>query len=140
MKKSHRKDVIIARIIFAILCLLLITLIVVVVVLVRGKMKDNDLGTQSSQLEGQLPPETENPDLPPVTESGELISYIWTTDVVNLREEPNTDCNVINLLDPGTKLEFLDEKTEGWAHVILDGQEGYVSTDYITNTDPSGEE
>jgi uncharacterized protein YgiM (DUF1202 family) len=141
MKKSHRKDVIIARIIFAVLCLLLITLIAVVVMLIRGKMADHKKDTQSSQLESQLPPVTENPDLPPVTENPEnVIVYVWTNDGVNLREEPNTDCAVITVLDAGTQLELLEEAVDGWAHVSWDGQEGYVSMDYITDTNPSGEE
>jgi uncharacterized protein YgiM (DUF1202 family) len=140
MKKSHRKDVIIARIIFAVLCLLLITLIAVVVVLVRGKIADNKKDTQASQLENQMPPVTENPDLPPVTENLEnVIVYIWTNDSVNLREEPNTDCTVITVLSTGTQLELLEEE-DGWAHVSYNGQEGYVSMDYITDTNPSGEE
>jgi uncharacterized protein YgiM (DUF1202 family) len=109
--------------------------------LIRGKMADRN--TQTSQLESQLqlPPESENPDLPPVTENpAEPIIYIWTNDGVNLREEPNTDCTVLATLGEGTKLELLDQEEEGWAHVSFDGQEGYVSMDFITDTDPSGEE
>jgi uncharacterized protein YgiM (DUF1202 family) len=73
MKKSHRKDVIIARIIFAVLCLLLIVLIVSVVLFVRGKLTGSSKDTQTTQTETmqQLPPESQNPDLPPVTENPE---------------------------------------------------------------------
>jgi uncharacterized protein YgiM (DUF1202 family) len=143
MKKSHRKDVIIARIIFAVLCLLLIVLIAVAITLLRGKVKDSGEDTQGSQtVSQQLPPVTENPNLPPVTEdldSLEEETYVWTEKGVNLRTEPNTDCSVITVLEAGTQLTLLGEE-DGWVQVSYNGQEGYVSTDYITNTDPSEEE
>ena len=39
MKKSHRKDVILARIIFAIFCLVVITLIAGLVLFIKSKIK-----------------------------------------------------------------------------------------------------
>jgi uncharacterized protein YgiM (DUF1202 family) len=137
MKKSHRKDVIIARIIFAVLCLLLIALIAFVIVRIHGKMSGDGKDSQLGQAVSQQPPVTENPDLPPVTENP--IVYVWTNDGVNLREEPNVNCAVITVLPSGTKLELLEE-VEGWVRVYYDGQEGYVSADYITDTNPFGEE
>jgi uncharacterized protein YgiM (DUF1202 family) len=143
MKKSHRKDVIIARIIFAVLCLLLIALIAFVITLFRGKAADNAGDTQTSQTTSQLPPVTENPDLPPVTENPveteEGDTYVWTSDGVNLRSEPNTSCEVLAVLGSGTQLILLGEE-DGWVHVSFNGQEGYISTDYITGTNPFEEE
>jgi uncharacterized protein YgiM (DUF1202 family) len=160
MKKSHRKDVIIARIIFAVLCLLLIALIALVVTLIRGRLSRSGDTQQTTQTESQqLPPVTENPDLPPVTEfpeeeteesestdgSGddaqepdapeEDVTYIWTNSGVNMRTEPNVNSSVITVLDAGTQLELLGEEL-GWVQVSYNGQEGYVSTDYITDTQP----
>jgi uncharacterized protein YgiM (DUF1202 family) len=160
MKKSHRKDVIIARIIFAVLCLLLIALIALVVTLIRGRLSGSGDTQQTTQTESQqLPPVTENPDLPPVTEfpeeeteesestdgSGddaqepdapeEDVTYIWTNSGVNMRTEPNVNSSVITVLDAGTQLELLGEEL-GWVQVSYNGQEGYVSTDYITDTQP----
>jgi uncharacterized protein YgiM (DUF1202 family) len=142
MKKSHRKDVIIARIIFAVLCLILIILIAVAVNVIRGKLTESETEELllTTEEPNYLPPETENPDLPPVTENpSEEVAYVWTSDGVNLREEPNTNCDVIAVLESGTKLELIDDYEEGWSHVVFDGQEGYVSNDFITDTDPSGE-
>jgi len=147
MKKSHRKDVIIARIIFAAICLVLIGIIVSVILFVNGKRadgkKDDSMQQESQQTQVQnLPPVTENADLPPVTEftseseSQETNPVIWTNSGVNLREAPNTDCAVITVLDAGTQLELLGEE-EGWVKVSYNGQEGYVSVDYITDSDPS---
>jgi uncharacterized protein YgiM (DUF1202 family) len=85
MKKSHRKDVIIARIIFAVLCLLLIALIVSVVMFVRGKLTGSSKDTQTTQTQTQLqlPPESENPDLPPVTENPEGFGDTQTEDAAD---------------------------------------------------------
>jgi uncharacterized protein YgiM (DUF1202 family) len=143
MKKSHRKDVIIARIIFAVLCLLLIVLIAVVITLFKGRAADHAEGTQTSQVTSQLPPVTDNPDLPPVTENPVETesedTYVWTSDGVNLRAEPNTDCEVLAVLGSGTQLTLLGEE-DGWVQVSFNGQEGYISTDYITSIDPFEEE
>lgn len=148
MKKSHRKDVIIARVIFAVICIVLIAIIVSVVLLVSGR-RSHSANTQSQQEETQqtqvqnLPPVTDNSDLPPVTEnveeSEETTQVVWTNSAVNFREEPNTDCSIISVLETGTQLELLGEEL-GWVKVSYNGQEGYVSTDYITDTDPSVEE
>jgi uncharacterized protein YgiM (DUF1202 family) len=144
MKKSHRKDVIIARIIFAVLCLIIIILIIAAVNFIRGKLANTDTEEllMTTEQTNYLPPESENPDLPPVTESTEEVEetiYIWTNDGVNLRKKPNTSSDIIAVLGSGTKLELLDQDKEGWSHVVFDGQKGYVSNDYITGTDPAGE-
>ena len=42
------------------------------------------------------------------------------------------------MLEEGTMLTLLGEEN-GWAQVEYDGQQGYVSTEYITDVDPAGE-
>lgn len=133
MKASHRKDVIIARIIFAILCVVLLAGIIALGVWLHGKFASQK--PQETQITNNAPP-ADNSNLPPVTEQVE--DNVWTsTDGLNLREEPNTDCKILVVLETGTKLTLLDEDTDGWAHVSYEGQEGYVSAEYITNVDPA---
>jgi uncharacterized protein YgiM (DUF1202 family) len=146
MNKNHRKDVIIARLIFAGICILLIAVIASIVVRLHSNGADTDSKKESSQTENQnLPPNTQNSDLPPVTENPEesasdgALHYVWTNTAVNLREQPNTNCSVITVLDARTQLELLGEE-EGWVKVSYNGQEGYVSTDYISDDNPSDNE
>lgn len=146
MKKSHRKDVIIARVIFALICLLLIAAIAAALVHIRERIVRNHKNTQETQTESQIS-ENVNPALPPVTENPgteqseeeEFVQLLWTSTTVNLRSEPSTDSEVLTVLAEGARLELLGEE-EGWVKVSFAGQEGYVSTDYVTDTEPQEQE
>ena len=58
-----------------------------------------------------------------------------TADALRVREEPNTESEVIMTVGKGTDLEIIDTDTEGWVKVDIDGEPAYVSTDYVTVTD-----
>lgn len=57
---------------------------------------------------------------------------VWTTADLNLREAPNTDCNVITTFAKGTELKKGSE-ADGWAYIQCGDKEGYVSTKYLAN-------
>ena len=134
MKKSHRKDVIIARIIFAAMCVALILIITLVVVLVRGHKSKSVPDTQTQQSESQIP---ENPldnviDEPATQDTQvEELTYMRTTDGVNLRSEPNTDCEVVTVLEMGTQVRMIGEE-DGWVKVSYNDMEGYIRADFLT--------
>lgn len=136
MKKSHRKDVIIARIIFAVILVVLILLIVCAVVLIKGRMEKNKSQNNSqsesiadeSEEDTQTTEPTVTPEPSQVKEPDVIMQT--TADELRLRKEPNTDCEVITVLEKGTKLEMLSQE-EGWAFVDYQGQTGYVSMDYL---------
>ena len=52
------------------------------------------------------------------------------TQTLKVREEPNTDCPVITLVAQEERLEVVEVGPEGWAKIMLDDEEAYVSTDY----------
>lgn len=139
-KKSHRKDVIIARGIFAVVCLVFIVIIAAAAVRIRDNYVKTHQDTQDSQTQDSAE-ESVNPALPPVTEDSvteseeEFVKILWTSTNVNLRSEPNTSSEVITVLVQGARLELLGEE-EGWVKVSFCGQEGFVSIDYVTDTEP----
>ena len=49
---------------------------------------------------------------------------------LRVREEPNTECNIITLVAEGEALEVV-EVMDGWVKVLLDNEEAYVSADYV---------
>lgn len=53
-----------------------------------------------------------------------------TADALYLREAPTTESGYIELLGNSEKLEVVEE-LDGWAKVVVDSTEGYVSADYI---------
>jgi len=151
MKKSKhfRKDVIIARVIAAVLVIVLIAIICLTVSLLSkpsGSDKDTQ-NTQNTQMENpnnqpsgseetpdvSIEPETEGPQATeeePIVDSEEDGQvYVKTTTQVKLRKEPNTNCATLDRIDGGTELLVL-ETLEGWYKVSHNGQEGYVSADY----------
>lgn len=144
--KHFRKDVILARVIAAVLVLVLIAIISLAVSLLT-KPSGNDKDTQNTQVENTNVPESETEETPdvsvepedeetqateeePVVESeadGQV--YVQTTTQVKLRKEPNTNCATLDRIDGGTQLRVL-ETLDGWYKVSHNGQEGYVSADY----------
>lgn len=152
MKKSHRKDVIIARIIFSAICLVLICIVSVVVVLVRMKNIEKEQAKKETQSQmADLPPNEPNPNLPPVTQipgqqedsqteaSAEKLyeRTAWTSTGVNLRSEPNETCKTLTVLMKGTRIEITGQAGSGeWLKVTYNGMEGYVNSDFVTDKDP----
>lgn len=149
MKKSkhYRKDVILARIIAALLLIILIALISFGVSLLT-KPSEQDKNTQNSentQDVNQGNQDTENEDTqnqdtesentePDVnidseTETEEKV-YVKTTATLRLRVEPNTSCETLERIPEGTQIEVLEE-LERWYKVIYNGKEGYVSKTYV---------
>ena len=132
MKASHRKDVIIARLIFAAICLFLIALIVTIVITVNskgGKKKEQDKVQQNAVSES----ETDSAGaiyLPQQTTEGTEKTYVTTTSSVNMREKPDKNANIVTVIAQDVKLEFVSEDN-GWTQVIFQGQTGYVSSDYV---------
>lgn len=151
MKKSKhfRKDVIIARVIAAVLVLVVIVIISLAVSLLTkpsGNDKDTQ-NTQNTQVENPNIPASESEETPDVsvepeveepqaTEEEPVVesetdgqAYVQTTTQVKLRKEPNTNCATLDRIDGGTQLLLL-ETLDGWYKVSHNEQEGYVSADY----------
>lgn len=129
MKPSHRKDVIIARIIFAVFCFVVIAIISGLIVFLVNKFSvDTTPNTQTTESQQDID------QLPAVDPSSQFIEtediYVKTTSSVNMRAEANKEATVLTVLAKDTQLQLISE-TDGWAEVIYEDKTGYVSTDYI---------
>lgn len=135
MKKSHRKDVIIARIIFAAMCVALIAIIIGLVMLVRAHKSDKVTQqmeqTQTQTQREEWVPDVVEPETQTQTQEVVEMTYMWTTDGVNLRSEPNTDSAVVTVLGVGTQVRMIGEE-DGWVKVSFNDQEGYIRADFLT--------
>lgn len=137
MKASHRKDVIIARLIFAAICLFLIALIATIVITITskgGEKKEQDKAQQNVASESETDSDSDTEIgaiyLPQQTTEGTEKTYVTTTSSVNMREKPDKNANIVTVIAQDVKLEFVSEDN-GWAQVIFQGQTGYVSSDYV---------
>lgn len=135
MKKSHRKDVIIARIIFAAMCVALVAIIIGLVMLVRAHKSDKATQqreqTQTQTQSEEWVPDVVEPETQTQTPEVVEMTYMWTTDGVNLRSEPNTDSAVVTVLGVGTQVRMIGEE-DGWVKVSFNDQEGYIRADFLT--------
>lgn len=135
MKPSHRKDVIIARIIFAFLCLALLAIIISIIMLISSHVgkKHSAVQTASTQTESESEDTNVYEDIPVVTPSTEIVEQkvlVKTTDAVNLRKEADKESGVQVVIPEGTELVVLSE-LDGWAQVEYAGYSGYVFTEFI---------
>ncbi|GAB2585262.1 SH3 domain-containing protein [Microlunatus antarcticus] len=56
-----------------------------------------------------------------------------TTTQVNLREGPGLTEDVITVLDEGTEVTQTGKTSKGWTEVTVDSENGWVSTQYLTD-------
>lgn len=53
-------------------------------------------------------------------------------DALNIRIEPNTDCEIVTTIPHGESLELSQVLEDGWVEVLLDGDKVYASAEYVT--------
>lgn len=61
----------------------------------------------------------------------------YTTAGVNMRSGPGKDYKRITTVDYGTKVDVAAEQ-DGWSFVSVDGKFGWISSNYLSATEPSG--
>ena len=118
--------------------LAVILLIVVIQMLRPGKdeIKDTAAPTESSQTVESIP-ETE-PETEPETQP-EAETYIVTGNSVNVRTEPSTSSRILVQLSQGTEVDYVKRYNNDWTVINYDGQEAYVSSQYIEKKTPEGQ-
>ncbi len=62
------------------------------------------------------------------------ISTVWVTASqkrVNLRARPSTDSAILDYLDPGSRVELLEDLSDGWSQIRYGENIGYINTIYL---------
>lgn len=54
-----------------------------------------------------------------------------TTETLRVREQPNTECEILALMPEGEEVEVLEDQGE-WLKVSVDSEEGYVKGEYVS--------
>ncbi|MBR1770494.1 MAG: cell wall hydrolase [Lachnospiraceae bacterium] len=54
------------------------------------------------------------------------------TETLRVRKEPGTDAGVYGLLPKGEVVEVLDDSEEEWICIDYEGNDGYISAEYVT--------
>lgn len=137
MKPSHRKDVIIARIIFLAICIALISVIAAVIFVIVSKHSGGPDEQEPAAVVSESQTTTDDNTYVVGGQDTENIVqdvYVITTGSVNLREQGNKDAKILAILKEGTQLKLLSEDN-GWTQVDYNGQTGYVSSEYVKHAD-----
>ncbi len=66
-----------------------------------------------------------------------LCDYAYTTTRINFRQEPSESATVIMKLAAGTKITVVKKHDDTWAKIRYGGQTGYVTSAYLTATEPT---
>ena len=98
----------------------------------QGDLKDDTENTAgTTETEGTANQEQE-------LDASQAVA-IKTTTNVNLRKEPNTDCEIIKVISRGTELQKYTEEN-GWAKVKCGEDIGYVSAEFLAEPSQVSEE
>ena len=57
---------------------------------------------------------------------------IANTDGLNVRQEPNTTSEIVTQVGQGEEMEYVETGSDGWVKISIDGEDAYVSQDYVT--------
>ena len=69
---------------------------------------------------------------PSVVEEEKIQQEGWTTTTLNVREQPNTDSNILDVLPFNTYIKYYEYNDE-WAEITYDNGQAYISRDYISD-------
>ena len=75
---------------------------------------------------------TRTENFKPAVLSAQSPKYLLTNDGVYFRRGPSTDAARIKLLPAGTRVEVLDQESNGWSKVRLNGEVGYIRSDFLS--------
>ncbi|QZE15294.1 SH3 domain-containing protein [Halosquirtibacter laminarini] len=66
------------------------------------------------------------------TLSAQTIYYVKASQGLNLRRGPSSNYGVVRSIPPKGKVRVMEQNSNGWWKVTYNGQEGYVSSKYLT--------
>ena len=64
---------------------------------------------------------------------------VWVTEAVNIRIEPNTNCDILGVFSVGDELLRIGESDEGWSKISYKDGVAYCSSSYLTTKEPKNE-
>ena len=92
---------------------------------IEDSLEDNNISGKTKHIEDTVKE-------PPVVEEEKIQQEGWTTTTLNVREEPNTDSNILDTLPFNTYIKYYEYNDE-WAEISFDNGQAYISRDYISD-------
>lgn len=144
-KKKRRKSIPPA---YYILRLLVPVLAVVLLILVirammpgeEGKDKTQTTAAQTTEQASEPPTETAPEATETEPQAADNSTYVVTGTGVNVRTEPSTSGRVLVQLSAGDTVEYVKRYNSDWTVINYEGQEAYISSQYISKQEPQAAE
>lgn len=67
-----------------------------------------------------------------VTNEENIEVKAYATDTVRIRQQPNTECDVLGKVQLGNEVTVLGVEGD-WSHITFNGIEGYIKSEYLTD-------
>lgn len=138
MKASQRKDVILARLVFAIFIFAILAAVYTIAAKMitssreKARVEKAQVSEQSEADSWKIPQLAESEADAAETTDGNVLIYMKTTTSVNFRSEATTEGNnVIAVLPTGTQVTLVSEQEDGWDQVEYNGNTGYIKADNL---------
>jgi len=113
------------RLMIPILCVILL---ICIIQLVKPPKSEDEETTTTPTTTTESVTATE----PMVTTSAAPVPIVYKTAAnLNVRPQPSKDGEPIGLLTGGTQVEYLEAYNEEWAKIMYNGQEAYVSSQFL---------
>lgn len=87
-----------------------------------------EAGTGEGSTDGQ-DTQTENGEQQEAEDQGP--QYVTTTTTVNVRSSDSEQADKLGKVSGGTKLQVLEQRSNGWTKVDYEGKEGYIKTEFL---------
>ena len=121
--------------------ILAVILLIALIRFISGKVKKADPKPAETPVpvETQVVPETVEPTeaftLPQpaevTPETTAVVVKYYTTAALRVRTAPGLDAGIVTVLESGTEVDYIEEFDTDWAKIRYEGQEAYVSRQYL---------
>lgn len=111
------------KLLVPLLCIVLLVCVIKIVKPASEEPKPTDNAVTTEAPSEETPTEPETMEVPAVYK---------TTSNLNVRSGPSTDHEKIGQLTAGTTVEYVGEHDSEWAIIMYNGQQAYVSSQYLT--------
>ena len=59
------------------------------------------------------------------------VSSVWVTTGVKVRTEPNTNCEVLEVLDAGVQVTYKGSPDNEWIMIDYNGRDAYINKQFV---------
>ena len=110
-------------------------LLIILIKIINGGSSKPSIATTAAATETavettEIPAESSVETAAP--QETQAVSSVWvTTTGVKVRTEPNTNCEVLEVLDAGVQVSYKGSPNDEWIMIDYNGRDAYVSKQYV---------